>query len=73
MSARKTIQDELEMPAAGAGDVDAATEEAGTTAGNTSTPKRNAAGNGSRPGAGQSDEIPATILQESCQGLMGQG
>jgi uncharacterized protein YbdZ (MbtH family) len=46
-------QDELEMPAAGAGDIDAATEEAGNTAGNTSTTRRNAAQNGSRPGAGQ--------------------
>jgi uncharacterized protein YbdZ (MbtH family) len=53
MSARKTIENEFEMPAAGAGDVDAGTEEAGKNAGNTSTPKRSAAGNGSRPGAGQ--------------------
>ena len=53
MSARKMNQDELEMPAAGAGDVDAGTEEAVQTAGNTSTPKRSAAQNGSRPGAGQ--------------------
>ena len=52
MSARKTIENEFEMPAAGAGDVDAGTEEAGKNAGNTSTPKRGAQ-NGSRPGAGQ--------------------
>jgi hypothetical protein len=45
-------QEELEMPAAGAGDVNAGTEGTEQTAGNTPAPKR-AAQNGSRPGAGQ--------------------
>lgn len=52
MSARKLNQDELEMPAAGAGDVDAGTEGTEQTAGNTPAPKR-VTQNGSRPGAGQ--------------------
>ena len=53
MSARKMNEDELDMPAAGAGDVEAGTEGTEQNAGNTSTPKRSAAQNGSRPGAGQ--------------------
>jgi uncharacterized protein YbdZ (MbtH family) len=53
MSAKKTMQDEFEMPAAGAGDVDVGIEEAGQTAATPSAPKHNTAQNGSRPRAGE--------------------